>query len=713
MKRTNFGIRTSFDVSRRIMVEANFNFFTALQKGEIDDNYSNQSTGMFNSWFHRDLDMKILKELKDLRSVYGPYASWNHGNPTSYTPSSPLSFFGSNYWINSFKYYNLTDIIQRSERLYGNISLKYSIISGVSLKFTYRRQETNSWSETKVPRLSYSGLQSSYAYGNGYFSTETVYSNLDILESKLTINKKFYGFNLYSDIGSEFYSSVLKSNSANTVNGLIIQDLYSISNSRDIPYIFNSRFREKQRSLFIIATIGYRNILFADIIVRKEYHSTLPTAYNPITSRSLGGTFVFSELVHVPYLNFGKMRFSWGIIPTPIGIFAYPGISYAAGQNQWYSSYYNQNQYQWNNNYFASTPDQLVPSDIKGPTMEQKETGIDLELFKSRAVFSLTYWTGKETEIPVNRPVSGYSGFTYKMVNTGRIDKSGIDISIRLMPVSLRNIDWQTSFVFSKLIKNNIVQIAEGVEKMSVQAMWNIFDGSSRAGTPAIIQMAGRPWGELVGSGMKVNSTGLPYLNSDGSYVQVQNKNFGSVVPSFTGGIQNSIRFFRNFCLNVNIDYQAGGKFFSLSEMWGTYSGIMAPTAGVNDKGNPVRDQVINGGGVHVSGVNDYNGSPVDYYVEASDYFHNMYDMQIYDFFVHDASYVKLREISLDYKVPVKNTILKSYLSDITVSFFARNPWLIYSSQRNFDPSELTYLSGEQAQFPSVRSFGMNVRMVF
>jgi hypothetical protein len=228
-----------------------------------------------------------------------------------------------------------------------------------------------------------------------------------------------------------------------------------------------------------------------------------------------------------------------------------------------------------------------------------------------------------------------------------------------------------------------------------------------------MIQINGEPWGDLVGSGMKVNKSGLPYLETDGSYVVDKDKSFGSVVPRFTGGIQNSIRIFKNFEFNFNIDYQLGGKFFSLSEMWGTYNGITALTAGVNDKGNPVRDPVIDGGGFHVSGVDATTGSPKDYYVEAQDYFHNMYDMQIFDLFVHDASYVKLREISLAYNVPVKNTKIRSYVSDVTVTLFAQNPWLIYSSQRNFDPSELTYISGEQAQFPSVRSLGMNIRMIF
>jgi hypothetical protein len=68
------------------------NFFDTKVSGEFDDAYSNQTTGSFNQWFHRDLDMDKMRELKDLRTPDGIWSSWNHNNPTAYDPANTKQF---------------------------------------------------------------------------------------------------------------------------------------------------------------------------------------------------------------------------------------------------------------------------------------------------------------------------------------------------------------------------------------------------------------------------------------------------------------------------------------------------------------------------------------------------------------------------------------------------------------------------------------------
>jgi hypothetical protein len=205
---------------------------------------------------------------------------------------------------------------------------------------------------------------------------------------------------------------------------------------------------------------------------------------------------------------------------------------------------------------------------------------------------------------------------------------------------------------------------------------------------------------------------GNPLLGSQGSYVSA-NTIFGSVYPDITGGFQNEFRILNGFRVNCNIDYQFGGKFFSLSHMWGTFSGLTARTAVLNDKGIPVRDPVVDGGGVHVTGIDKNTQANVDYYIDAQEYFHNLYYDHIFDSFVFDASYVKLRELSLSYYFSFGKKKPDTMIKGLELAVYAENLWMIWADQRNFDPSELTYTSGERAQFPSVRSFGTNIRLVF
>jgi hypothetical protein len=228
-----------------------------------------------------------------------------------------------------------------------------------------------------------------------------------------------------------------------------------------------------------------------------------------------------------------------------------------------------------------------------------------------------------------------------------------------------------------------------------------------------MVAATGERWGEMYGSGMKTDANGKPLLNTDGTYVADPKKYFGSAVPDFTGGWQNSVIMFNCLTVNINFDYQVGGKFFSLSDMWGTFSGLTARTAVLNDKGNPIRDQVTDGGGVHIFGVDATSGKDVDYYIDAQDYFHNLYNNRIFDGNVYDASYLKIRELSIGYTLPVEKVRIDKIISGATISLFAQNPWMIFASQRNFDPSELSKPGGEFAQYPGVKSFGMNIKVVF
>ena len=145
--------------------------------------------------------------------------------------------------------------------------------------------------------------------------------------------------------------------------------------------------------------------------------------------------------------------------------------------------------------------------------------------------------------------------------------------------------------------------------------------------------------------------------------------------------------------------------------MWGTYSGLTARTATVNDKGNPIRDAVADGGGVHVFGV-DASGNKMDKYVEAQDYFHNLYNNKTFDPYVYDLTFVKLREVSFGYTLPVQKWGFK-WAQKAVLSLVARNPILIYAKTADFDPSEIANISGESGNMPGTRGWGVNLKLGF
>jgi len=715
LNKNTFNFVANYDLNKHFTVGANINYVTTSTKGDINDDYSTgASTGSFSQWFHRDLDMDILKELRGL-TVPGPsgttiYASWNHNDPTSYNASNTKSFYAANYWYNPYTYYDLVDEVYRRDRLYGNISLAYKVNTDLKFTLNYRKQQNTIYTEDKfTSKFDQSGTQTS---GNdarlkGYYATYTSFSNRENFELLGNYTKKISDFTLDVTAGVDLFNAVSKSNSASTVNGLSIPDLFTVGNSVDNPSVGNGRTAEKYRALLGRGSFGYKNFLFLDGSLRNDWFSTLPQSHNSVLSKSIGLSFVFSDLLpkeQFSWLSLGKLRASYGEIPQSIGVYTYPGFAYGVSSNK------------WSGNLLMQTPDSQVDPDVKGATSSNYEYGIDLGFFKNRLTLSATYWNAKEVDFPRSVTINGASGFTSIYTNIGRIDKSGAEFQITGTPIKSRNISWTISGTYANLLNNKVVEISDkyGVSRISLEGVW----GTTM---PYMIHQQNYQWGQIYGNGKKRDANGVPYVTTSGNFVNDPNVYFGSVLPKHTGGLQNSFNLFKDFEVNANIDYQVGGKFVSLSNMWGSYSGLTARTAALNDKGNPVRDAVANGGGVRVDGVDQTSGLPVTYYVEADTYYQNLYNNRTFDDYVYDLTFVKLREVSIGYHIPVKKFGLNKYIQNATFSIIARNPVLIYAKTKDFDPSEISTVDangnvlsvGERAQLPGTRGFGFNLKIGF
>lgn len=692
LRKNTLSLNSSLNLNSHFTVSANINYLNQLLNGEMGDGYANQSTGSFNSWFHRDLDMKIMKELQYLKSPDGTLASWNHLNPDSWDPSAPVKFYGGNYWYNFYTWQNLHDNQTRRDRLYGDISLNYKVYSDLQVKFTYRKQQlTTSYENKTYNDLQLSGNQTGVK--NAYATGET-FSNNENFEGLLTYSKKIKDFSINANAGATLTQNQYRDVTGNTNNGLNVPDYFALNNSKNPISYGNYRELSKSRAGFVTGTLGWRNFLFADFTLRKDYYSTEPVGSNGILVKSFGGSFVFSDLIkdQMPFLSYGKLRGSWGEIPKPLGVYQL-GFLYGVGANQ------------WNGNFLMGTPDALVDPTVHGAVTTQREIGLDLKFIKNRIGLSVTYWDGTNKDIPLKVSINGASGFTSKLVNAGEIDKSGIDVQLNAKPIIWKDFTWEINATWGRLLKNTVVKLAPGLDRITVSS--GAFAG---AYTSYLVNSVGKPSDQIFGAGIqKIN--GQPVLNSDGTFIRIADQNFGSALPDYTGGVQNSFTY-KSFFLNVNIDYSIGGKFSSLSQVWGDYSGLTARTATVNDKGNPIRDAVADGGGVHVKGV-DASSHAVDYYVDAYTYFHQFVNSQITENSVYDLSFVKVRELGIGYKFNPTKLGLSKWLQTASITLVARNPWLLYAKTKDFDPSEMSALYGEDGQLPGTRSIGVNLKLGF
>jgi TonB-linked SusC/RagA family outer membrane protein len=707
LKRHNFNLNASMDLSTKITLSTNITYISQRSNTENDDGYSNNSTGNFNSWFHRDLDMNIMRELQNLQ-VDGVAASWNHSNPTSYNAASPGNFYRGNFWYNPYTYYNNINNTNQRDRLFGDVSLTYKFNNEFSIRGTYRKQQLTTYEERTINNVlqasaGQASINNSFIdptnqnVAKAFYGNQSTYSNRNVYEGVASYKKKVKDFQINANAGIEITKINSKNDVANTIGGLSVPDLFTLDNSVSSALSASTRSAENRRAIFLRGDIGWKNMLFAEFVTRNDWSSTLPKDKSLFT-KAFGGSFVFSDLTKekAPWLSYGKLRASYGEVTRFLAPYAL-NVNYSVTLGG-----------PWNGNSLMTTPNSQPDPTLTGSVAKTTEFGIDLRFLKNRLGLNVTYYIGKDEKAPVTAQVSGTSGITSIRGNYGSTSRKGIDVQFNAKPIQSKNFAWDINATFSKQLE--VIVTGTGPDNKPI----TFSSGASFNGiTPPVTQNAiGQPWGQMYGGGVK-RINGQQVLDAEG--FPVKNEElvfFGSVLPDYTGGAQSTFTIFKNFTLNVNIDYQVGGKFFSLSDMWGSYSGLLARTATLNDKGNSIRDAVIDGGGVKVTGV-DETGKPVTHYVEAQAYFHSLVERNIFDDFIYDLTFVKLRELSFGYRIPVNKMKIGKHITNATFSVVSRNPWLIYAKTKDFDPSEINSVFGEDGQLPGTRSFGVNLKIGF
>jgi outer membrane receptor protein involved in Fe transport len=447
-----------------------------------------------------------------------------------------------------------------------------------------------------------------------------------------------------------------------------------------------------------MASFGYKDTYFIDASIRNDVSSSLPEKNNSYTYPSVSGSIVVSELLKWKPLSFAKVRASYAIAGFDLDPYQ-TGNSFSLG------TVYTGTAATINT---LSVPDKLNNPDIKPSFAKSFETGIDLRFLNNRVGVEFTYYQQKNENQIIDLSVSGASGVSLAVVNAGLIENKGIELSLNGRPVESGFFSWNTTLNFARN-RNMVKELYPGVNVYQLDV--NTYSSVSIFLNAEV----NKPFGSLVGQAyLRDPKSGKIMLDANNLPLFEANHNFGSVLPEFTGGFLNNFKIWK-FDLNAMIDFQKGGQFFSWSKMLAVKSGQAAETAVLNDKGFNVRDPLATGGGVKVTGVNP-TGQEVTAYVDARSYFRNTIGTRIYEEWLYDASYIKLREVSLGYSFG-KELLTKTPFKTARLSLIARNPAMLWQkAPKGLEPSELSYGSGsiswlEKGEFQTVRSYGINLNL--
>lgn len=678
--------KLSYNLGKKFRIGADLYYRTQRREGNFSEGFSNQNNRSFNQWFHRNLDMKMLKKLRDLKSPEGILASWNHFNPDFYI-QNPLVFYSANWWYNPYSNLDNIENISDFKSLNGNINLTYILSEKFRITGFFRRNDnTSEWENKRYNILEQSGVQTyffnSYNLGTNNWS-ENNYEILATFADRLGKN-----FSVDLNLGGNIRENRSNRLSGFTSQGLNVPDLFTIGNSKVQTSPSHYKEVHKVRSVYARGAFGYKDMVYLEWSGRNDWSSTLPVDKNSYFYPSVGLSFVFSELTRnmIPAISYGKLRASWAQVGSDLGPYDL-SLNYGVSSNQ------------WRGRFLMSTPNNLIDPSIEPSLSTAKEIGLDLRFFVDRLGLSVTYYTEEKINEILSVPVTAASGFTSKRINAGRIDRYGWEFSLNAIPLKARNFRWDLTANLGTM-NNEIIELAEGIESQVNGNQWL-----------SSVNEVGGQWGVLRGGGIKKDDQGRPILDPNGLYQTEINAELGQILPDFTGGFINSFSY-KNFDLRFSIDFLKGGNFASETILAGRFSGVLDETAAINDKGMNVRDPIEDGGGVRVDGV-DESGNPVTKYVPSRDYYQQFTFRRIAEADVQERTYVKMRELSLGYRIPVKKLGWGNFIQGASIALVATNPWLIYAASEDFDPSQSTNGYLEFGQFPSTRSVGFNLKLNF
>ncbi|GHB77913.1 SusC/RagA family TonB-linked outer membrane protein [Persicitalea jodogahamensis] len=693
--------KNSISFSKRLIADLNINY-TATKSNNIPaDRYGssggtgtsnslfgvtnatlsgyNQTVGSFNQWFQRQLS---IEDLRNYKNEDGSYRSWNIGGPLDAKPK---------YWDSPYtQVYDNTNLA-RQQRLFGDIGLTYNILDNLTATAKVRRDYGSYVNEG---RIAYGTLN---AGGKGAYAFLTGLSLENNYEGLLSYNRDFAKISLVANGGGNIRYNRTEGSFQSTVGGLASPGFYNIAASNDRPISNNYLFERRVNSLFANVSLGYDNILFIEGSVRNDWSSTLPKANNSYLYPSVSASFVFSEFIpQNNILSFGKLRGGYAQVGTDVGPYQ-TALTYTVGTV-----------YGANSTTFL--PNLLPNTNLKPGLSSSYEGGVDLKFFNNALSLEFTAYQNNNKNQIIPLAVSPESGYTNAYVNAGLIKTSGLELHLGATPISNKNFTWQLDLNADRN-KSQVVELAEGQQNYQIDGpQWRSLTLNARVG---------QPWGILEGQGIKKDANGNNVVYSPtaenieaglaGMYVKENNVKLGSVLPKFKGGLLNTFTY-RDFTLRVNTDFVVGGKFFSVTRMFNAYSGLSAETAGLNELGNPKRDDPANGGGIILDAVTQ-DGQPNTYRVNTQD----LYEGQLFalnENWIYDKTYAKLREVSFGYNFPSR--VLGRFIKTANVSLIGRNLLLIYSAVGGgIDISETETLWYEGGQLPPVRSMGVNVRLGF
>ena len=700
--KTNISLNTDYHLAKWIVVGATANYivYTAPSlPGSATPSGSNvrsNSPMLQFLWFGRQVDTNSLK--------------------ADYTRNWNSSYYDNPFWSAS---YNTQS--QERHRLIGDLHAEFRLTGGLNVRL---RTSTDWYNDRRKSKVKWGSAGAGSPYGSYAEDAYTVKeNNTEVLATYIKQLNKNWGIDalLGFNVRNKQYE-----NNYQAAPRLAVADLYTLTNSRDPLTSSNDFYRLRQYGLYGSIQLDYRRWAFLNITGRNDWSSTLPVDNNSYFYPSVTASVLLSEAFgwRSKAVNYLKIRGGWSQV--------------GADANPYQLATVFTSETAFNGNPLQSSSTIGMNPNLKPEKTSSIEAGFEAAFWDNRLCLDFTYYKTDSRNQILKLATTAASGYTSQVRNAGHIRNRGYEIQLGAVPI-------QTSKGFRWNLDLNYGANSSKVVKLDDEGLitsYRLYSSGIQ-----ILASVGEAYGTLFGTSYVRDANGNVVVDANGlPKISTTNKTLGKFTPDWTGGISNTFSY-RSLSLSFLIDASVGGSIFSNTNKTGKYTGVLANTLSGRDAehgglwyytaamGNNVRlpespsysvssDGLyyaqVNGqstrvyqDGIMVEGVTE-SGSKNEEVVSAEKYYHRIYS--IAEANVYDASYVKLREVALSYRLPRLWT-QKLHLQEASVTLTGRNLWTIYKSVPNIDPESALTTGNAQGveaySLPTTRSFGVNLSVKF
>lgn len=657
LKRNTISFSGASQVSEKLNASVSANYVQSQGQGRPQTGYGESVMSQFTQWGQRQLSMD---RLRNYMNPDGTQRTWNRNSVTDPSP---------HYWDNPFweRYMNVQN--DQRDRMFGNVTMNYKINDTWSFM---GRALTDFYIDRRQERIAVGGVRESY-YSE--YTRQLQETNFD---AYLNFNKDLSeDLNMTGFVGVNKRVRQFNRLGAYTLGGLNTPGLYTITNGVDGYEVSDYEEQKVVNSLLGSVSFGYQRTLFLDITGRNDWSSTLPDANNSYFYPSATASYVFSEVLESSAISFGKVRLGWAQVGNDTDPYQ-TGITYAVNSN-------------YGSNGSVTVPNSQRNPDLRPEKTSSFEAGLELNLFMDRIRLDFTYYNSTTEDLIFNVPVSASSGYSSTVLNAGKTNNKGIELAISGTAIQTEDFRWDIGLNLAKN-QNELLELYDGVTNIRYTSLFGV----------TLEARPGQPLGTFYGYDFVYDDAGNK-LTQDGEYLTTDEVvPIGTILPDFTGGVYTDLTY-KNISFSALVDFQKGGSLHSYSNQWGKYSGTLAETA----EGN-IREE-----GVIAEGVDVETGQANTVAIDAQAHFFYNQGYVVHAADQYDASFIKLREMRLDYNLPADMTKDLPF-SNISIGIYGRNLAILHKNVPHIDPEVATSASNVQGfeggQLPAERTIGVNLK---